>query len=59
MKLPMFTMTMGKILKSKGMLAGLGLICLGGYLIKEGQAEIGIGVIMNGLGVMGVRDAII
>lgn len=52
------SMTVKQSIKSKGMLAGYGLIALGIYLIvgKE-MAELGLGVIMNGLGIMGIRDA--
>lgn len=52
------SMTVKQSIKSKGMLAGYGLIALGIYLIvgKE-MAEFGLGVIMNGLGIMGIRDA--
>jgi hypothetical protein len=57
MKIPMFNMTPMQIFKSKSMLAGLGLVFLGGYMIKTGSAEFGFGIIMNGLGIMGIRDA--
>jgi len=57
MKIPMFKMSLSDQAKSKAMLSGWGLVCLGGYLIYTGKPEIGIGVIMNGYGYLGVRDA--
>ena len=53
----MFKKTINEILQSKAMLAGIGLIGLGGYMISQGDNQFGFGIIMNGLGIMGIRDA--
>ena len=50
-------MTAKESLKSKGMLAGYGLMGLGVYMIFDGQNEFGMGLIMTGLGIMGLRDS--
>lgn len=51
-------MTVKESLGSKAMLAGYGLVCLGGYMMFAlNMNEFGLGVIMNGLGYIGVRDA--
>ena len=57
MKVPMFNLSGKEMAKSKAMLAGIGLIILGGYLIKQGNPELGYGIILNGFGYMGIRDA--
>ncbi len=57
MKIPMFKKTIGEMFKSKAMLSGLGLVALGGYMMSQGNNEFGLGIIMNGLGIMGIRDA--
>ncbi len=57
MKIPMFNKTVGEMLQSKAMISGIGLVALGGYMISQGNNEFGIGIIMNGLGIMGIRDA--
>lgn len=57
MKVPFFKMTAKEIAKSKAMLSGIGLIILGGYMIKQGMTEFGYGVILNGFGYIGIRDA--
>lgn len=51
------SMTVGQSLTSKGMLAGYGLVALGAFLVWQKQYEFGVGVVMNGLGIMGIRDA--
>lgn len=56
MKIPMFATPLEKQALSKAFIAGWGLVCLGGYFIYTDQVEIGLGVIMNGLGYLGVRD---
>lgn len=53
----MIKMPVNKQIKSKGMLAGYGLIAFGGYLIYTGSQEFGYAMLLNGLGLIGVRDA--
>ena len=53
----MIKMPIKNQMKSKGMLAGYGLIALGIYLISEKNLDLGISQIMTGLGIMGIRDA--
>jgi len=54
----MIKMTAKDAIKSKGILAGLGLIGLGGYIIVE-QKDVtgGMTTIGVGLGILGIRDA--
>lgn len=55
----MIKMGVKNSMKSKGMLAGYGLIALGVYLIvAKNQTEFGMMSITNGLGIIGIRDAI-
>jgi len=44
--------------KSKGILAGIGLMVLGGYVVVE-QKDVtgGMTVVGIGLGILGIRDA--
>lgn len=44
--------------KSKGMVAGWGLILFGGYLIFSEKSTEGFQSIGIGLGIIGVRDAV-
>ncbi len=46
-----------KILVSKGMLSGLGLIGFGAYLVVDGSQDFGFGMMMAGFGMMGIRDS--
>ncbi len=57
MKFPGFKMPAEKIIVSKGMLSGLGLIGFGVYLIIDGSQDFGLGMMMAGFGFMGVRDS--
>ncbi len=57
MKIPGFKMPAGDIIVSKAMLAGLGLVAFGAYLIYAGSQEFGYAMLLNGLGYLGVRDA--
>lgn len=43
--------------KSKGMIAGYGLIAFGGYLIYSGSHDFGYAMLLNGFGMIGIRDA--
>lgn len=52
MKIPLFNTPAEKIIQSKAMLAGQGLIVLGLYVMKN-NAEIGYGIILNGLAIVG------
>ena len=45
-------------IKSKGMIAGWGLIGFGVYLIIDGKSNEGFQSIGLGLGIVGIRDAI-
>lgn len=56
MKLPLFNTPIEKIVISKGMVAGFGLIALGGYVMNGGNLEFGFAIILNGLGLLGIRD---
>ncbi len=49
---------MNKAIKSKGMLAGIGLIGLGVYVVVA-QSDVtgGMTVVGIGLGILGIRDA--
>jgi len=57
MNIPGFKMPVGDIIVSKAMLAGLGLVGFGAYLIYAGSQEFGYAMLLNGLGYLGVRDA--
>ncbi len=56
MKVLLFNTPIEKILISKGMIAGLGLLVLGGYIMSTGNQEFGFAIILNGLGLLGIRD---
>lgn len=58
MKVIGFNKDAKEIITSKAMLAGLGLVGLGVYLIYIGSQEFGLGVILNGFGYLGIRDAV-
>jgi hypothetical protein len=45
-------------IKSKGMIAGYGLIGFGVYLIIDGKSTEGFQSIGLGLGIIGIRDAV-
>ena len=47
-----------KQIKSKGMIAGWGLLGFGIYLIIDGKSNEGFQSIGLGLGILGIRDAI-
>lgn len=53
----MMKMPIKNQVKSKGMLAGWGMVALGVYLISQGNNELGVSQILFGLGVLGIRDA--
>ena len=55
MKIPLFNTPLEKIVVSKGMLAGIGLLALGVYVMQTNQ-EFGYGIILNGLAILGIRD---
>ncbi len=57
MKIPLFNTPLEKIIISKGMIAGIGLIVLGIYVMRS-NSEFGYGIILNGLAVLGIRDKI-
>lgn len=57
MKVPGFKTDAKGIVTSKAMLAGIGLVAGGAYLIKEGNLEFGYAMVLNGFGYMGIRDA--
>jgi len=56
MKIPLFNTPIEKMVISKGMIAGFGLIALGGYVMSGGNQEFGFAIILNGLGLLGIRD---
>lgn len=56
MNIPLFNMPIEKMVVSKGMVAGLGLLALGGYIMVNGNQEFGFAIILNGLGLLGIRD---
>jgi len=56
MKIPLFNTPIEKMVISKGMLAGFGLLILGGYIMSTGSQEFGFAIILNGLGLLGIRD---
>ena len=56
MKIPLFNTPLEKIVFSKGMVAGFGLVALGGYIMNTGNQEFGFAIILNGLGLLGIRD---
>ncbi len=58
MKIPFFQSTVKEIITSKAMLAGLGLVALGAYLIFKGSEQFGYAMLLNGFGYLGIRDAI-
>jgi len=47
-----------KQIKSKGMIAGYGLILFGGYLVYTGKSNEGFQSMGIGLGIIGLRDAV-
>jgi len=53
----MMNMTAKEQVKSKGMIAGYGLIVFGGYLIYSGSQDFGYAMILNGFGMIGIRDS--
>jgi len=53
----MFNRPVNEVLKSKGMIAGLGLVGFGAYLIYKGNQDFGYAMLLNGLGILGIRDA--
>jgi len=55
MKLPLFNTPLEKIIVSKGMIAGIGLVVLGIYVMQS-NSEFGYGILLNGLAVLGIRD---
>lgn len=55
MKIPLFNTPIEKIVFSKGMIAGFGLIALGGYIMTGGNQEFGFAIILNDLGLLGIR----
>lgn len=58
MKIPGFQSSSKEIITSKAMLAGIGLVAFGAYLIYKGSQEFGYAMLLNGFGYLGVRDAI-
>lgn len=57
MNIPGFKMPAEKIVVSKGMLAGIGCIVFGGYLILKNHHEFGWAMCLYGFSVLGIRDA--
>ncbi len=55
MKIPLFNTPLEKMILSKGMISGIGLIVLGFYVMQTNQ-EFGYGIVLNGLAVLGIRD---
>lgn len=55
MKLPLFKTPLEKIILSKGMIAGIGLVALGIYVMQT-NTEFGYGILLNGMAVLGIRD---
>ncbi len=55
MKIPLFNTPLEKIIVSKGMIAGIGLLALGVYVMQT-NPEFGYGIILNGLAILGIRD---
>lgn len=54
---PLKNMTVKESMTSKAMLAGYALCLFGGYLaIMEKQFEYGGAMVLNGLGLLGLRD---
>ena len=56
MKLPGFKTDLGDMVLSKAMIAGMGLVGFGGYLIYAGSQEFGYAMLLNGFGYLGIRD---
>jgi hypothetical protein len=57
MKVLGFNTPAEKMVKSKAMLAGIGLVAFGGYLMYQGNNEFGYAMVLNGFGYLGIRDA--
>lgn len=57
MKVPGFKKPADEIIKSKAMIAGIGLVAFGGYMIYTGSQEFGYAMLLNGFGYLGIRDA--
>jgi len=56
MKIPGFKTDLGDMVLSKAMLAGIGLVGFGAYLIYVGSQESGYAMLLNGFGYLGIRD---
>ncbi len=56
MKLPGFKTDLKEMIVSKAMLAGIGLVGFGAYLIYAGSQEFGYAMLLNGFGYLGIRD---
>ena len=56
MKIPGFKTDLGDMVISKGMIAGGGLVAFGVYLILKDSQDFGYAMLLNGFGLMGIRD---
>lgn len=56
MNIPGFRTSAEDMATSKAMLAGIGLVGFGAYLVYNGSQEFGYAMLLNGLGYLGVRD---
>jgi len=55
-KIPGFKTDAKGMVTSKAMLAGIGLVVFGSYLIYKGSQEFGYAMVLNGFGYLGIRD---
>jgi len=56
MKIVGFKTELKDMVLSKAMLAGIGLVGFGAYLIYAGSQEFGYAMLLNGFGYLGIRD---
>lgn len=56
MNIPGFKMPVGDIIVSKAMIAGVGSVGFGVYLILKGSQDFGWGAVLYGFSVLGIRD---
>jgi len=57
MKIIGFKTDLGDMVISKGFIAGAGLVGFGIYLIVKDSQDFGYAMLLNGFGLMGIRDA--
>jgi len=59
MKIPFFSQSILEFISSKSNWSGIAAIAIGGWMMKSGEMDNSVMLITYGMGILGIKDAIV